>query len=337
MLLLAADCITTKTGGWCTGHASTLPRMSGLSRHSSALSTFPVSDDLEGDCILAELSGADRPPPVPTRTKNLAENHLKEQQVCSDVDMRPAGSDQLTQTFLHQASTKMAAPSQPLGKPQPLSSLAVAGWSPYSTGTFPGKARVSGAQRRPPGLLPCGSSTLPLPSKQDKPPAAAVRPYTPDPAEPLPPLQRPPTVATSSIYSMYTQQGPLGKSGQGTLPRQPRGAPTPGAGSSYWSLSSDTILWYFSLKLSHVPSQCTENQSSQQAGASLLATALTGTGRLVFLMGWRQTPQRRGKITPALAPSAPPSSSPSCPTLTGAPATWSWRLCAAASITPPGL
>lgn len=42
-------------------------------------------------------------------------------------------------------------------------------------------------------------------------------------------LQKPQTVAASSIYSMYTQQATLGKGyqpgGQGTLPRtQPRGA-----------------------------------------------------------------------------------------------------------------
>lgn len=94
----------------------------------------------------------------------------------------------------------------------------------YSTGTFPGKARA-GAQRRAPGLLFRHSSTLPLPSKQDKPPAAAVRPYTPELPEPAPPaLHRPQTVAASSIYSMYTQQGAPGKSGLGTLPRRPRGA-----------------------------------------------------------------------------------------------------------------
>lgn len=79
------------------------------------------------------------------------------------------------------------------------------------------------------GVLSSHSHTLPLPSKQENPPAAAVRPYTPDLSE-VPPtvLQKPPTVAASSIYSMYTQQATPGKGyqsgGQGTLPRsQPRG------------------------------------------------------------------------------------------------------------------
>lgn len=99
----------------------------------------------------------------------------------------------------------------------------------YSTGTFPGKVRPAGAQHRAPGLS-CNSYTLPLPAKQENPPAAAVRPYTPDLSDPpLTTLQKPQTVATSSIYSMYTQQVAPGKvfqlSGHGTLPRSwPRGA-----------------------------------------------------------------------------------------------------------------
>lgn len=114
--------------------------------------------------------------------------------------------------------TQPFLPQRPGPPPKPSSSLG----STYSTGTFPGKA-----PRWAPGLL-AHSSTLPLPSRQDKPPAAAVRPFTPELAEPPPSLQRPQTLAASSIYSMYTQQGAPGKSfhlgGQGTLPRQPRGA-----------------------------------------------------------------------------------------------------------------
>ncbi|XP_061535291.1 apoptosis-stimulating of p53 protein 2-like isoform X2 [Phycodurus eques] len=93
------------------------------------------------------------------------------------------------------------------------------------TGTFPVKMRASG------GAL--HSSTLPLPHKQENPPAAAVPPYTPEPLEPLEPLkpmepldplvpllQKPQTVAAASIYSMYTQRSMLGKSYQSsTLPR----------------------------------------------------------------------------------------------------------------------
>uniref|UniRef100_A0A674PCV8 Tumor protein p53 binding protein, 2b n=1 Tax=Takifugu rubripes TaxID=31033 RepID=A0A674PCV8_TAKRU len=127
-----------------------------------------------------------------------------------------------------EASTKRAVPA---GKPKPLSLFRTAAFfmPTYSTGTFPGKVRPAGAQRRPPGLS-CNSYTLPLPAKQENPPAAAVRPYTSDLSDPPPTtLQKPQTVATSSIYSMYTQQVAPEKvfqlSGHGTLPCSwPRGA-----------------------------------------------------------------------------------------------------------------
>uniref|UniRef100_A0A672FFN0 Tumor protein p53 binding protein, 2b n=1 Tax=Salarias fasciatus TaxID=181472 RepID=A0A672FFN0_SALFA len=73
---------------------------------------------------------------------------------------------------------------------------------PYSTSTLPNKVRGIG------GPFRAGhSSTLPLPPKQEPPPAAAVRPYTPDLSDATPPiLQKPQMLAASSIYSMYTQQ-----------------------------------------------------------------------------------------------------------------------------------
>uniref|UniRef100_A0A8C2Z7I3 Tumor protein p53 binding protein, 2b n=1 Tax=Cyclopterus lumpus TaxID=8103 RepID=A0A8C2Z7I3_CYCLU len=113
-------------------------------------------------------------------------------------------------------SNMMTAPPPVPSKPKPFSSSGPPTFSkkpPYCTGTFPGKVH---------------SHTLPLPNKQESPPAAAVRPYTTELSEaPPPPLQKPQTLAASSIYSMYTQQG-KGYQGQGTLPRsQPRGdAPT---------------------------------------------------------------------------------------------------------------
>lgn len=67
---------------------------------------------------------------------------------------------------------------------------------------------------------PAGSSSsqdqiLPS-SKQESPPAAAVRPFTPQPSKEssLPPFRKPQTVAASSIYSMYTQQQTAGKNFQ---------------------------------------------------------------------------------------------------------------------------
>uniref|UniRef100_A0A3Q3WMM3 Uncharacterized protein n=1 Tax=Mola mola TaxID=94237 RepID=A0A3Q3WMM3_MOLML len=84
-----------------------------------------------------------------------------------------------------------------------------------NTGTFP-KAKPhsqqpQAAQGRNP-LLPSQSQTLPLPSKQDTPPAATVRPFTPElPSSKDSSLTKPQTVAASSIYSMYTQRPGSGK------------------------------------------------------------------------------------------------------------------------------
>ncbi|XP_029009447.1 apoptosis-stimulating of p53 protein 2-like isoform X2 [Betta splendens] len=117
---------------------------------------------------------------------------------------------------------RVTAPPVP-SKPKAFPPSAAAAFSkpPYSTGTFPSKARPIGGGGGGGGHLRAHSNTLPLPSRQESPPAAAVRPYTPDPCDGPPALQKPQTVAASSIYSMYTQQATPG--GQGTLPRgQPR-------------------------------------------------------------------------------------------------------------------
>ncbi|KAK2817572.1 hypothetical protein Q5P01_025763 [Channa striata] len=211
------------SGGY--SHASTLPRMSSL-RHNSGGETL-------ADQKL--VSGSNFPPPVPSRTSHTAENQLRD---------KPASSKGLS---------KMVPPPPPpaSSKPKPFSPCGPATLSkpPYSTGTFPGKERPVGGRLRA-GALSGLSNTLPLPNKQESPPAAAVRPYTPDLSEgPAPVLQKPQTLAASSIYSMYTQQATPGKGyqpgGQGTLPRsQPRvyGKPVlPGTGGQH-SVSSDTPL-----------------------------------------------------------------------------------------------
>nr|XP_014351869.1 PREDICTED: apoptosis-stimulating of p53 protein 2 isoform X2 [Latimeria chalumnae] len=58
--------------------------------------------------------------------------------------------------------------------------------------------------------------TIPPPSKQEIPPAATVRPFTPQPAKEAAhqPFHKPQTVAASSIVSMYTQQQTPGKNFQ---------------------------------------------------------------------------------------------------------------------------
>uniref|UniRef100_A0A3Q3DRQ6 Tumor protein p53 binding protein, 2a n=1 Tax=Hippocampus comes TaxID=109280 RepID=A0A3Q3DRQ6_HIPCM len=82
-----------------------------------------------------------------------------------------------------------------------------------NTGTFP-KAKPHSSQPHPGHahvpLPPSQSQTLPLPPKQDPPPAATVRPFTPEL-----PSSKPQTLAASSIYSMYTQQAGI----QGALSR----------------------------------------------------------------------------------------------------------------------
>ncbi|XP_061645618.1 apoptosis-stimulating of p53 protein 2a isoform X2 [Phyllopteryx taeniolatus] len=82
-----------------------------------------------------------------------------------------------------------------------------------NTGTFP-KTKPHSSHPQPGQghvpLLPSQSQTLPLPPKQDPPPAATVRPFTPEL-----PSSKPQTLATSSIYSMYTQQSGI----QGALSR----------------------------------------------------------------------------------------------------------------------
>ncbi|XP_029305694.1 apoptosis-stimulating of p53 protein 2 isoform X2 [Cottoperca gobio] len=95
--------------------------------------------------------------------------------------------------------TKPKGPSvMPYGKPG------------LNTGTFP-KAKPHSQQPQPAQgrnpLPPSQSQTLPLPSKQDTPPAATVRPFTPElPSSKDANLTKPQTLAASSIYSMYTQQ-----------------------------------------------------------------------------------------------------------------------------------
>lgn len=90
-----------------------------------------------------------------------------------------------------------------------------------NTGTFP-KTKPHSQQPQATqgrGPLPASQSqTLPLPSKQDTPPAATVRPFTPElPSSKDSSLSKPQTLAASSIYSMYTQQPGSGKPFQSSV------------------------------------------------------------------------------------------------------------------------
>ncbi|XP_048124976.1 apoptosis-stimulating of p53 protein 2a isoform X2 [Alosa alosa] len=91
----------------------------------------------------------------------------------------------------------------------------------FHTSTFPGKVKgpiqlqTAGSQSRLP-LPSSQSNTLPLPSKQEAPPAATVRPFTPELAgtKDANGLQKPQSGAASYIYKMYlgevSQQGVQG-------------------------------------------------------------------------------------------------------------------------------
>ncbi|XP_056303671.1 apoptosis-stimulating of p53 protein 2b isoform X1 [Danio aesculapii] len=184
---------STETNNSSHVHSSTLPRMNS---HGSQ------EKDPEADL---------RPPPLPLRKNQSSEDLLR--------DSQSAG-----RTF---GKVPPPVPSKP--KPA-LSGQSTFSKLPYSTGTFPGKARS--ANQKPPMPLPSHNNTLPLPlpPKPDTLPAATVRPFTSDTLagkETSTPttLHKPQTVAASSIYSMYTQQSTLGKGyqGQSTLTRsQPR-------------------------------------------------------------------------------------------------------------------
>lgn len=200
---------SSESGGGFS-HSSTLPRMSAHSSGGKNLS------DQKG------LSRSDIPPPVPSRTNHSADNLLRDSQATK-------------------GQSKMAAPPPLPSKPKPFSSSGPPNFSKptYSTGTFPGKARQVGGHlsRASAGVLFTHSSTLPLPHKQESPPAAAVRPYTPELSEDPPPmLQKPKTLTASFIYSMYTQQATPGKGyqpgGQGTLTRRVYGKPKKSSASS---------------------------------------------------------------------------------------------------------
>ncbi|XP_075874589.1 apoptosis-stimulating of p53 protein 2a isoform X5 [Nelusetta ayraudi] len=113
--------------------------------------------------------------------------------------------------------SQSAAAKAPVKVPPPVPSKPSKGPAgvPYgkpglNTGTFP-KAKPHGQQPQAAqgrGPLPAAQSqTLPLPSKQDAPPAATVRPFTPElPSSKDSSMSKPQTLAASSIYSMYTQQ-----------------------------------------------------------------------------------------------------------------------------------
>ncbi|XP_010868449.2 apoptosis-stimulating of p53 protein 2 isoform X1 [Esox lucius] len=182
------------------GSSSTLPRMS---LHSSPNTEQEESEAMKRDRRVRPCSMFE---PTEIPATSLRKNQ---------------SSDDLVRDI--QSASKVKVPPPVASKPKPPSGIPY-GKPGLKTGTFP---KVKPPSQHPQGepqasvpLPPSQSHTLPLPSKQDPPPAATVRPFTPE----LPKdLTKPKTLAASSIYSMYTQQPNPGKpfqpAIQGTLNR----------------------------------------------------------------------------------------------------------------------
>ncbi|XP_028714828.1 apoptosis-stimulating of p53 protein 2 [Peromyscus leucopus] len=144
------------------------------------------SEDILRDAQAANKNVAKVPPPVPTKPKQINLPYFG-QTSQSPPDMKPDGNPQQ----LPIAAQCMGAKLKPAG-PQPRVLLS------------PGAPSVGQDQVLSPG------------SKQESPPAAAVRPFTPQPSKDTfpPAFRKPQTVAASSIYSMYTQHQAPGKNFQ---------------------------------------------------------------------------------------------------------------------------
>lgn len=126
------------------------------------------------------------PPPVPSKPKQINLPYFGQTNQ-SPSDVKPDGNPQQLSAAVASVGNKL----KPAGQ-QPRVLLA------------PGAPAVGQDQALAPG------------SKQESPPAAAVRPFTPQPSKDalLPPFRKPQTVAASSIYSMYTQHQAPGKNFQ---------------------------------------------------------------------------------------------------------------------------
>ncbi|XP_076017011.1 apoptosis-stimulating of p53 protein 2a isoform X2 [Genypterus blacodes] len=172
------------------------------------------------------VSTQPRMPSLPSPNTELDENELKRDKKVRPFSMFESTETPATSLRKNQSSDDLVRDSQsaakaPVKVPPPVPSkpkgpLAV----PYSkaalnTGTFPKAKPHSHQPQAAPGritLTPSQSQTLPLPSKQDTPPAATVRPFTPElPSSKDNNLNKPQTLAASSIYSMYTQHPGPGK------------------------------------------------------------------------------------------------------------------------------
>ncbi|NXI36639.1 ASPP2 protein, partial [Galbula dea] len=153
------------------------------------------SEDLLREAQTANKNVTKVPPPVPTKPKQINLPYFGQASHLQPSDTKLDGNLQK----LPSAVVTVGSKQKPVAQQPPHSSQQI-------------QHRIS-----VPPAGPSSSQDQILPSsKQESPPAAAVRPFTPQPCKEtsLPPFRKPPTVATSSIYSMYTQQQTPGKNFQ---------------------------------------------------------------------------------------------------------------------------
>ncbi|XP_037829524.1 apoptosis-stimulating of p53 protein 2a isoform X2 [Kryptolebias marmoratus] len=174
------------------GQASTLPRMTSHSNSNTELD----ESELKRDRKMRPLSmfESTEPPPASLRKNQSSDDLVRDAQSAPKAQVKVPPP----------VPTKPKGPATvPYSKPG------------LNTGTFPKTKPHSQQPQTAQGhgpLPPSQSQTLPLPSKQETPPAATVRPFTPELLSPKETsLTKPQTVTASSIYSMYTKQPGSGK------------------------------------------------------------------------------------------------------------------------------
>nr|XP_020642309.1 apoptosis-stimulating of p53 protein 2 isoform X1 [Pogona vitticeps] len=151
------------------------------------------SEDLLRDGQAGTKTMAKVPPPVPTKPKQINLPYFGQGNQLISQDMKSDGNVQKLPLTIPATGSKQKPPTSLT----PPASQQV-------------QQRICVSPSGPP-INP--DLTL---AKQESPPAAAVRPFTPQPTKEAPPplFRKPQTVAASSIYSMYTKQQTPGKNFQ---------------------------------------------------------------------------------------------------------------------------
>ncbi|NXJ16069.1 ASPP2 protein, partial [Odontophorus gujanensis] len=151
------------------------------------------SEDLLREAQTANKNVTKVPPPVPMKPKQINLPYFGQASHQQLSDPKLDGNLQKLPLAVPSMGNKQKPVAQQPSHPQQMQRISV------------------------PPVGPSSSQDQILPSsKQESPPAAAVRPFTPQPSKEtsLPPFRKPQTVAASSIYSMYTQQQTPGKNFQ---------------------------------------------------------------------------------------------------------------------------